>query len=152
MTYLTLDEVKRPLEEFQKFDTDTQLALLWYGYLDLKEPLNPAPPQDVENLAGGLFNQIKALSRQEQLQAQRDIANRVDNSFSRSYGSLSPSAKLEFWLLLGKGMEEGTIIGMPEDYELPENTNEFVNMIKELNFEQRINFTRNAVAEMGTKS
>ena len=46
-------------------------------------------------------------------------------------------------------MEAGEIINVPDDYELPENTNEFVNEIKQLDFEQRINFTRNAVESMG---
>ncbi len=31
MTYITLESIKQPLEEFNKFDTDTKLALLWYG-------------------------------------------------------------------------------------------------------------------------
>lgn len=152
MTYLTLEEVKRPLEEFKKFDADTQLALLWYGYLDLKESLNPAPPENVDTPAHAIFDSIKALSEEQQLQAQRDIANQVDNSISRSYGAADPSTKLEVWLLLAQGMEAGTIIGMPEGYELPQETNEFVKMIKELDFEQRVNFTRNAVTDMGDRS
>lgn len=35
MTYLTVDAVKEPLNQFEKFNADTQLALLWYGYLDI---------------------------------------------------------------------------------------------------------------------
>ncbi|WP_035991421.1 orange carotenoid protein N-terminal domain-containing protein [Leptolyngbya sp. KIOST-1] len=149
MTYLTVDAVKEPLNQFEKFDADTQLALLWYGYLDLKDQLQPNPDSKVEGLGQTLYNQVVVLSKDDQLQAQRDIANRADTDISKGYGALSPSSKLEFWLLLAQGMESGEIINVPNDYSLPENTEGFVNQIKELDFEQRINFTRNAVTKMG---
>lgn len=149
MTYLTLDEVKQPLERFEKFDADTQLALLWYGYLDLKDGLTPAPGHKVEGVARAVYDRIVPLSHEDQLQAQRDIANRADVELSREYGALSPSAKLEVWLLLAQGMESGEIVNVPNDYQLPEHTQEFTQSIKSLDFEQRINFTRNAVSQMG---
>lgn len=151
MTYVTLDAVKQPLDQFEQFDADTQLALLWYGYLDIKDSLNPNPDHKTEGMGRAIFDRVKALSKDDQLQAQRDIANRADNAISREYGALSPSAKLEVWLLLAQGMESGEIINVPDDYQLPGNTNDFVNQIKQLDFEQRINFTRNAVAKMGLK-
>lgn len=149
MTYVTLDAVKQPLDQFEQFDADTQLALLWYGYLDIKDSLNPNPDHKTEGMGRAIFDKIKALSKDDQLQAQRDIANRADNAISREYGALSPSAKLEVWLLLAQGMEAGEVINVPDDYQLPESTNDFVNQIKQLDFEQRINFTRNAVTKMG---
>lgn len=149
MTYLTLDAVKQPLQQFEQFDADTQLALLWYGYLDIKENLTPAPSHKVEDLAQAIYDQISPLSDEDQLQAQRDIANRADTAISREYGALSPSAKLEVWLLLAQGMESGDIVNVPNDYQLPDQTQDFVNHIKGLDFEQRINFTRNAVTKMG---
>lgn len=149
MTYLTLDSVEQPLKQFEQFDADTQLALLWYGYLDIKDQLSPNPDHKVEGVAQSVYDQVKALSKDDQLQAQRDIANRADIQYSRAYGALSPAAKLDFWLLLAQGMESGEIINVPDDYELPGNTGEFVSSIKALDFEQRINFTRNAVAKMG---
>lgn len=152
MTYLTVDAVKEPLNQFEKFDADTQLALLWYGYLDIKEQLNPNPDNKTEGIGQALYNQVVVLSKDDQLQAQRDIANRADTNISKEYAALSPPAKLDFWLLLAQGMESGDIINVPNDYSLPENTKGFVNQIKGLDFEQRINFTRNAVAHMGLKS
>lgn len=151
MTYLTLDSVKEALKQFETFDADTQLGLLWYGYLDIKDQLNPNPGYKTEDLGQTLYNQLARLSKDDQLQAQRDIANRADTHISKTYGAFSPSAKLEFWLLLAQGMESGEIVNVPTDYSLPEHTNEFVNQIKGLDFEQRINFTRNAVAQMGLK-
>jgi hypothetical protein len=149
MTYLTVDAVKEPLKQFENFDADTQLALLWYGYLDIKEQLNPSPDHNTDGISRAIFNQVVVLSKDEQLQAQRDIANRADTPISREYGAASPPAKLEFWLLLAQGMESGDIINVPDDYTLPEHTQEFANQVKELDFEERINFVRNAVARMG---
>ncbi|MEH1816991.1 MAG: orange carotenoid protein N-terminal domain-containing protein, partial [Nostoc sp.] len=99
MTY-TIDEATRPaLETFQRFDVDTQLALLWFGYIDLKEQLQPAPPPSVEAPAKAVFDKFLDLSKEEQLQAQRDIINGAANDISQTYNSLSPNAKLDVWFL-----------------------------------------------------
>ncbi|MGF1513353.1 MAG: orange carotenoid protein N-terminal domain-containing protein [Elainellaceae cyanobacterium] len=149
MTYLTDDAVKKPLKMFADFDADTQLALLWYGYLDIKDSLQPNPDHGTEKLGDTIVNYFDPLSKDDQLQAMRDIAARNDSEISRGYGALSPPAKLDVWLKLAQGMESGRIVGMPDDYELPEGTSPFTEEIKKLDFEQRINFTRNAVVEMG---
>ncbi|MCC5620276.1 orange carotenoid protein N-terminal domain-containing protein [Nostoc sp. CHAB 5715] len=145
MTY-TVDEATRPaLETFQGFDVDTQLALLWFGYLDLKEQLNPAPPESVEAIAKAVFDQIQDLSQEEQLQAQRDIINGAN----QTYNSVSPNTKLDVWFLLAQGMEDGSIIQVPSDYQLTGETDEFVALIKQLEFEQRINFMLTVVQAFG---
>ncbi|WP_346292193.1 orange carotenoid protein N-terminal domain-containing protein [Sphaerothrix gracilis] len=152
MAYVATDAVKQSLDLFQKFDTDTQLALLWYGYLDIKEQLSPAPAHSAEDMGSVAYNRIKTMSKDDQLQAQREIANHADTPISREYGALSSSGKLELWLLLAQGIESGEIIAVPNDYELPSETNEFVEHIKSLDFEQRVNFTRSAVDKMGFAS
>jgi hypothetical protein len=149
MTYLTVDAVKAPLKQFENFDADTQMALLWYGYRDIKDQLTPSPYHNTDGISRAIFNHVVVLSKEEQLHAQRDIANRADTPISRQYGAASPPAKLEFWLLLAQGMESGDIINVPDDYKLPKQTQDFANQIKELDFEERINFVRNAVAKMG---
>lgn len=149
MTY-TVDESTRPaLEAFQRFDVDTQLALLWFGYLDIKDKLNPAPSPSVETPAQAVFDLIQSLSPQEQLQAQRDLIKGAATNISRGYDALSPNARLDVWLLLAQGMENGTIIGMPSDYQLPAETDEFTAEITKLDFEPRINFMLSAVQKMG---
>ena len=149
MTY-TIDEATKPaLESFQRFDVDTQLALLWFGYLDLKEQLKPAPPQSVEVPAKAVFDKFLDLSQEEQLQAQRDIINGAANDISQTYNSLSPNAKLDVWFMLAQGMEDGSIIQVPSDYQLPTETDEFVALIKNLEFEQRINFMLSVVETFG---
>lgn len=144
MTYAVDETTKPALESFQHFDVDTQLALLWFGYLDLKDQLNPTPPESVEAIAKAVFDKFLDLSPEEQLQAQRDIVNGA----SQAYNSLSPNAKLDVWLLLAQGMEDGTIIQVPSDYQLPAETDEFVASIKNLEFEQRVNFMLSAVQAM----
>ncbi|MGF1481699.1 MAG: orange carotenoid protein N-terminal domain-containing protein [Cyanophyceae cyanobacterium] len=151
MTFTTNETTQKAVEMFSGFDTDTKLALLWYGYLDLKEQLSPADAESAEVTANAVFDNIKAMSKEEQLQAQRDIVNRANTDISRAYGSLSSSAQIDMWLKLAQAMEAESVINVPDDYELPDNTNDFVAMMKELEFEERINFTRSVVVNMGAK-
>ncbi|MFE4105766.1 orange carotenoid protein N-terminal domain-containing protein [Almyronema epifaneia] len=149
MAYAVSDAVKQAIKLFQNFDADTQLAVLWYGYLDIKDQLSPAPAHSAEVTGTAVYDRIKALDPNQQLQAQRDIANHADTPISREYGALSSSGKLEVWLLLAQGIESGDIIAVPDDYKLPEKTETLVNTIQSTDFEQRINFTRSVVDEMG---
>jgi hypothetical protein len=152
MTFATDDQTKQSLQKFKSFDVDTQLALLWFGYLDLKEQLTPANQTSAQDTAAAVFDQIAAMPKEQQLQAQRDIASGADSDVTRGYSALSSSGKLDVWLRLAQGMEDGRVIQVPSDYQLPEQTNEFVEQIKQLDFEQRINFMRSLVIEMGAKS
>ena len=152
MTFATNDTTRQSLEEFRRFDVDTQLGLLWYGYLDIKDQLSPNTQPSVQNTAEALFHQIQALPQQEQLQAQREIAECADTEISHAYSALSSSGKLDVWLLLAQGMEQGTVIQVPNDYKLPAETKSFKEKITSLDFEDRINFMRSAVIEMGAQS
>ncbi len=49
-------------------------------------------------------------------------------------------------------MEKGSVIQVPSDYQLPNQTKDFVDRIKQLDFEQRVNFMRSAVVEMGSNA
>ena len=152
MTFATDENTKQSLETFKGFDVDTQLAILWFGYLDLKDKLNPANSASAQDTAGALYDRILSLPQDQQLQAQRDIASGAESDISRSYSALSSSGRLDVWLRLAQGMDEGVIIQVPADYQLPSKTDEFVNQIKQIDFEQRINFMRSLVVEMGAKS
>ncbi|MEH2330022.1 orange carotenoid protein N-terminal domain-containing protein [Nostoc sp.] len=149
MTYTAEEATKPALESFKQFDVDTQLALLWFGYVDLKEQLQPAPPERIEVPAKAVFDKFLDLSKEEQLQAQRDIINGAANDISQAYNALSANSRLDVWLLLAEGMENGTIIQVPSDYQLPGETDEFIALIKNLEFEQRINFMLTVVQGMG---
>ena len=149
MTFATDDTTKQSVEAFQRFDVDTQLGLLWFGHKDIKDKLNPANSASAQDTAGAVYDQIQQMSKEEQLQAQRDIAGKTDNDISRTYSALSSSGKLDLWLRLAQGMDEGSIIQVPSDYEPPSVTKEFVDSVTNLDFEQRINFMRSAVIAMG---
>ncbi|MBE9019554.1 Orange carotenoid protein, partial [Chroococcidiopsidales cyanobacterium LEGE 13417] len=105
MTYATDESTKRSLEQFNRYDADTKLGLLWFGYLDLKDKLTPANETSTQDTAAAVFDQFVALSQEEQLQAQRDIVNRADTDLSRAYSALASSGKLDLWLRLAQGME-----------------------------------------------
>lgn len=151
MTFSSDERVKQAVQAFQGFDADTQLALLWYGYLDIKDNLTPVNATSSQTVAEAVFHQIEAMPQEEQLQAQRDIINHANSQISIQYGALDPSAKLDVWLRLAQAMERGSVIPMPDNYELPANTNNFVEMVKSFDFEKRIDFTRSVVFEMGAR-
>jgi hypothetical protein len=152
MTFTTDEKTRKSVEQFRKFDVDTQLALLWFGYLDIKENLIAANQTSAQDTAAALYDQIKALPKEQQLQAQRDIASCANTDISRAYKGLSSSAKIDIWLRIAQGMEEGSLIQVPSSYQLPSETKEFVDRIQTLDFEERIDFTRSAVFEMGAQS
>jgi hypothetical protein len=151
MTFTTNETSKQALQTFQGFDADTQLAILWFGYLDIKDQLNPGNANSAAVEATALYDTIKAMPQEQQLQAQRDIVSGANSDISRAYKAVSSSSMLDLWLKLAQGMETGEIITPPSDYQLPAETNDFVAQIKQLDFEERINFTRSAVIEMGAK-
>ncbi|ARV61952.1 Orange carotenoid protein [Nostocales cyanobacterium HT-58-2] len=151
MTFTSDSRTKESVQQFRRFDADTQLALLWFGYLDIKDQLIPANQTSAQDTAAALYDTIAVLPKEQQLQAQRDIVNNANSDISRAYTALSSSAKLDLWLRLGRAMEDGTVIQVPSDYQLPSETNDFVNTIQGLDFEQRIDFTRSAVFEFGAK-
>lgn len=146
MTYTANPTTQQALTLFQGYDVDTQLALLWFGYLDIKDELNPAPPDAVETMGNTLYDQVKTLSSpEEQLQAQREMLQGGDSEIARAYNAFDSSGRMESWLLIARGMEKGEIVQVPEDYQLPEQTQEFTEKIKQLDLQERINFMRSAV-------
>ncbi len=151
MTFATDESTRQAVEKFRGFDVDTQLGLFWLGYLDLKDKLNPGNAASAQDTAGSLFDQFISLSQEEQLQAMRDIASGANSPISHTYSSLSSSGKLDTWLRLAQGMEDGRIIGL-SDYQPPDETKDFVDQITSFDFEKRIDFSRSVVIEMGAKS
>ncbi|MGB3755158.1 MAG: orange carotenoid protein N-terminal domain-containing protein [Rivularia sp. (in: cyanobacteria)] len=56
MTFTTEDKTRKAVEQFRGFDADTQLGLLWYGYLDIKESLTPVNQDSAQQTAKALFD------------------------------------------------------------------------------------------------
>ena len=153
MTATNVSAYDQGKEALQGLNTDDQLGLLWFVYTKLGTSITPAAPgASGSEIAQGLFNQVKELSHEQQLQAMRDIAQKVNNQISREYGSLSPETKLAFWYFLAQGMENGTIIPMPPDYELPQAGKVLLGQIESMDFQQQIDFLRGAVLPMGAEA
>ncbi|WP_413161396.1 orange carotenoid protein N-terminal domain-containing protein [Capilliphycus salinus ALCB114379] len=153
MTFAELkNNIDPGLEEFNRFDTDTQLALLWFLYTKMGGSITPAAPgAAAPQIAEGLYNQIKERSHEEQLQLQRDFLEGTNNEIAREYGSLSDNTKLLLWYRLAQGMETKEIVPMPEDYELNKKADTLLAAIETLDFEQQITFLRRVVSPTGSQ-
>ncbi|MUL36784.1 orange carotenoid protein N-terminal domain-containing protein [Gloeocapsopsis dulcis] len=151
----TQDEtVTQIVKAFQSLDVDEQLALFWFIYKQMGDSITPAAPQASTvspDIAEGLYNQIKEKSHEEQLQFQRDLINNADTEYTRMYGSMSDTTKLLVWYRLAQGMDSGTIIPMPPNYELSSEAKKVLEQMKGLEFEQQITTMRDYVSPMGAE-
>jgi Orange carotenoid protein, N-terminal len=156
MTYTQTGDptIREHVQAWQKLDVDQQLALFWFIYKEMGSSITPAAPgasTASSEIAEGLFNQVKELSHEEQLQLQRDLINQADTQLSRQYGSLGDTTKLLFWYRLSQGMDNGTIIPVPSDYKLPSEAEALFNKIQVMPFEQQITLFRDYVGPMGAE-
>ena len=144
--------IDQALSSFNNLTVDEKLALLWYVYTKMGESITPAAPGAAgTDIASGLYDQVKQLSHQEQLDVQRQILKCEDTQIAREYGSLSQNTKLLFWYQLAQGMEEGTIIPVPEDYEPSGGVEQLLSQIELMEFEDQITFLRDSVAGAGAE-
>lgn len=146
--------ISQHVQAFQKLDVDEQLALFYFIYKEMGDSITPAAPGAstvATEVADGLFNQVKELSHEQQLQLQRDLINKASTEHTRMYGSMSETTKLLFWYRLAQGMDSSVIIPMPPNYELSSQSKELLNQIKGLDFEQQITLFRDYVAPMGAE-
>lgn len=152
MTYTQSNTASDLVSAFQSLETDQQLALFWYVYTEMGESVTPAAPgasTASPEVAEALFNQVKEMPHEEQLQLQRDLIERKNTAIARQYGALSDTTKLLFWYLLAQGMDQGTIIPMPSGYELTDAARSLLDRITGMEFHEQITFFRDIVAPMG---
>lgn len=152
MTYTTSNPSSEQVKAFQSLDADQQLALFWFIYTEMGESITPAAPGASTvspTIAEALFNQVKEMSREEQLQLQRDLIARKNTQFAREYGAIGDTTKLLFWYLLAQGMDNGTVIPVPSDYKLSGEAESLFNQIKRLEFNEQITLFRDIVSPMG---
>lgn len=153
MTFANLNQNVGASENlFEQLSVDDQLALLWYIYTKMGQSVTPAAPDAASpDIAEGLFNQVVALSPEDQLTTMRDIANKANTQISREYGSLSANTKLAFWYRLAQGMDNDTIIRMPPNYNLSDEAQTLLGAVQTMAFEQQITFLRQSVMPMGAE-
>ncbi|MBD3882366.1 Orange carotenoid protein [Phormidium tenue FACHB-886] len=152
MTYTTSNTESGLLQAFQGLDVDQQLAVFYFIYKEMGNSVTPAAPGASTvspEIAESLFNQVKDMSQDEQLQLQRDLLSGKNSLIAREYGSFSDTTKLLFWYRLAQGMDDGTIIPLPPNYQLSEQGNQVFEQVKAIEFEQQITLFRNIVAPLG---
>lgn len=152
MTYTTSNPSSEQVKAFQNLDADQQLALFWFIYTEMGESITPAAPGASTvspGIAEALFEQVKALPHEEQLQLQRDLIARKNTQFAREYGAIGDTTKLLFWYLLAQGMDNGTVIPVPSDYKLSDAAESLFTQIKRLEFNEQITLFRDIVSPMG---
>jgi hypothetical protein len=150
MTHTTSSAIPELAAQFQNLEVDQQLALSYCIYKEIGHAITPAAPgasTASAPVAEGLFNQVQEMTYDEQLQ--RDLITGQNTLITREYGVLSDTTKLLFWYLLAQGMEQSTIIPMPEDYQLTGTADALLNQIKLLEFNQQITLFRDIVVPMG---
>jgi hypothetical protein len=146
------DDISQAEQAFRSLNVDDQLAFLWFVYTKMGDSITPAAPGRAgEDIAAGLYEQVKVLSHDEQLQVQRDLLTNADTTIGREYGSLSDNTKLLFWYRLAQGMESATIVPMPPNYELKGEAKELLAALESAEFEQQITFLRDIVEPTGAQ-
>lgn len=147
--------LSQSVKAMQSLDVDEQLGLFYFIYKEMGKSVTPAAPGASTvgtDIAEGLYNQVKDMPHEQQLQLQRDLINKADNQYSRMYGSMSDTTKLLFWYRLSQGMDSATIIPMPSDYKLSPQAEELLNQVKGLAYEEQITLFRDYVSPMGAEA
>ncbi|HLP87355.1 MAG TPA: orange carotenoid protein N-terminal domain-containing protein [Nostocaceae cyanobacterium] len=146
--------IRECVQSWCKLGVDQQLALFWFIYKEMGKSVTPAAPAASTvspQVAESLFEQVKQLTPEEQIQIQRDLINKSDNLICREYGSLSDTTKLLFWYQIAQGMDNNQIISVPANYQLSDDAKNLLNRVKALPFEQQINLFRDYVSPMGAE-
>ncbi len=143
-------DLKSVTEQFQSLSTDDKLGLLWVAYTEIGRSITPAAPAAARlQFTEGLLNQFKNMSQDDQLQAMRDLVNKISTPITRAYGVLANNTKLAFWYQLAELMQAGFVVPVPPFYQLSEKASSTLFAIQSLDFNQQITVLRNAVCDMG---
>ena len=142
-------ETQKVVQAFDALDTDAKLALLYFVYEDMGDSVTPAAPAAAEpELAPKLLGEFYELSDEQQLAIMREIVNREDTEYSRTYGALKENNQLMVWYAWAQGMGD-TVVDIPEEYESTEAIDNVIDQVEELEFEQQMSVLRTIVSYMG---
>jgi hypothetical protein len=130
----TTNQERPELSNIQGLSTDDQLGLLWVLYEHMGESITPAAPGAAdEQFTQRLLEDVKAMEQADQL------------TFMR----YSENNKLLFWYELAEEMAAGTVVPVPDDYELSSSASEVFNALAALDFNAQITVLRHAALNMG---
>ncbi len=140
-------------DHFAELAVDEKLAVLYFLYKAMGSSVTPAAlgTANIDTLTT-FFSEFNALDQGDaQLDAQRAIVRGDDTSLSREYACQTENNKLAIWFLIAARM--GTdVIGIPDDYQLPELGQKSLTAIQGLDFEYQITFLRHVAEQMGKRS
>jgi hypothetical protein len=138
------------LSSFQALSTDDQLGLLWVLYENMGGSVTPAAPgAAAPQFTQTLLDEVKAMSHEDQLTFMRLLAENTPTAQTEQYSAFSEDNKLLFWYQLAEEMDAGTVVPMPEGYELPSDAAQLFSEITAMEFNEQITLLRNAVLGMG---
>ncbi len=103
---LSADVVPATIARFNQLNTEDQLALIWFAYLEMGKTITVAAPGAASMVfAEKTMNEIRQMSPLQQSQVMCDLANHADTPICRTYGTWSANIKLGFWYQLGQWMD-----------------------------------------------
>jgi hypothetical protein len=150
---LVADVVPATIARFNQLNTEDQLALIWFAYLEMGKTITVAATGAASMVfAERTLTEIRQMTPQQQTQVMCDLANRADTEIGRTYASWTPNLKLGFWFELGEYMAKGYVAPIPEGYRLSANANALLATIQGLDPGQQITVLRNTVVDMGFDS
>lgn len=143
------EEAQEVVKGFDKLDTDAKLAWFYDVYKHMGESITRAAPNAAEpELAPTLVQDYLKLSDDEQLQIMRDIVDKKDTEYSRTYGALKDNNQLLVWYAWAEEMGK-SVVGMPGDYTSGDNVKGLLSKIQNLEFEGQMSVFRTIVNQMG---
>ncbi len=141
------------LSAFNSLGTDEKLGLLWVVYKHMGESITPAAPgAAAPQFTKTLLNEVKGMEHEAQLNFMRDLVNKSSTEQTKAYGAFDENNKLLFWYELSEEMTKGTVVPVPDDYELSADGSQVFDAIAALDYNEQITLLRDAVVDMGTQA
>ncbi|MGH8001054.1 MAG: orange carotenoid protein N-terminal domain-containing protein [Brasilonema sp.] len=142
-------ETQEVVKAFNRLDTDSKLAWLYFAYEKMGDSITPAAPSAAEpELAPVLLSDYYKLSDDEQLAIMRQIVNCEDSEYSRAYGAIKENNQLFVWFAWAQAMGD-QVVGMPKNYKATDAVNNVLSQIEGLDFEGQMSVLRTIVGDMG---
>ena len=144
------DQNHPELDSFKALGTDEQLGLLWVLYKNMGGSITPAAPGSAApQFTQTLLDEVKGMNHDDQLNFMRDLVNQKATDHTELYSAFDENNKLLFWYQLSEEMTAGTVVPVPDDYELSSEASSVFDSIAALEFNGQITVLRNAVLNMG---
>lgn len=138
------------LSAFQGLGTDEKLGLLWVVYKNMGGSITPAAPGAADpQFTQNLLEKVKGMEHSDQLAFMRDLVEKKSTEDTKAYGAFAENTKLVFWYELSEEMTKGTVVPVPDDYELSSSASTVFDSIVALEYNEQITLLRDVAVDMG---